>query len=418
MPDDLKKKPDEPDPLSATAMFLRALDQQPGTEQPEPAVKSDPVFPQVGARRDVSPSGIPGTEKTGEFTELFGGSRSLHPAPAQSSSPDQASPNPASAAPTRSGQAPGEFTRIFVKDLPSPPAKPAVRNADERPEPLPSPPPRPKGFSTPGASDAASAETSFTQIFRPGARPTPGAAQPSEASARPEPSRENSPSPIPAGRATESGPPKFDPSITSLIESLSSPSSSAGSQRAPEPTPYRADSMASFQPVAKPAQPPAFDAGGVTIFIQRLADPAPAPREPLPPVHEPSTEQGEFTRIISAPRIDSNAAPLPAPPPPAPSPEIAFARPPAPQIQPIQVVPPQAHVAMPQPHVAMPQAHAAAAPVAAPKIPAPHLPPIPAPAPPPAPKGKLESLVPMLLVVNTFLLVVILVVMIFLIKAR
>jgi hypothetical protein len=35
-----------------------------------------------------------------------------------------------------------------------------------------------------------------------------------------------------------------------------------------------------------------------------------------------------------------------------------------------------------------------------------------------APKGKLEALVPMLLVVNTFLLVVILVVMIFLIKAR
>jgi hypothetical protein len=42
------------------------------------------------------------------------------------------------------------------------------------------------------------------------------------------------------------------------------------------------------------------------------------------------------------------------------------------------------------------------------------------PAPPAAvaPKGKLEALVPMLLVVNTFLLVAILVVMIFLIKAK
>jgi len=52
-----------------------------------------------------------------------------------------------------------------------------------------------------------------------------------------------------------------------------------------------------------------------------------------------------------------------------------------------------------------------------PAIPAPHLPPMPAPAVA-APKGKLEALVPMLLVVNTFLLVAILVVMIFLIKAR
>jgi hypothetical protein len=53
-----------------------------------------------------------------------------------------------------------------------------------------------------------------------------------------------------------------------------------------------------------------------------------------------------------------------------------------------------------------------------PAIPAPHLQPMPAPPAVAAPKGKLEALVPMLLVVNTFLLVAILVVMIFLIKAR
>jgi hypothetical protein len=49
---------------------------------------------------------------------------------------------------------------------------------------------------------------------------------------------------------------------------------------------------------------------------------------------------------------------------------------------------------------------------------APHLPHLPAPPVIAAPKGKLEALVPMLLVVNTFLLVVILIVMVFLIKAR
>jgi hypothetical protein len=53
-----------------------------------------------------------------------------------------------------------------------------------------------------------------------------------------------------------------------------------------------------------------------------------------------------------------------------------------------------------------------------PVVPAPHLPPMPAPPAVGAPKGKLEALVPMLLVVNTFLLVTILVVMIFLIKAK
>jgi hypothetical protein len=53
-----------------------------------------------------------------------------------------------------------------------------------------------------------------------------------------------------------------------------------------------------------------------------------------------------------------------------------------------------------------------------PGLPVPHLPPTPAPLAVAAPKGKLEALVPILLVVNTFLLVVILVVMIFLIKSR
>jgi len=52
--------------------------------------------------------------------------------------------------------------------------------------------------------------------------------------------------------------------------------------------------------------------------------------------------------------------------------------------------------------------------------------PIPKPAPPPpppvpalaAPKGKLEGMVPILLVINTFLLIVILMVVIFSIKSR
>lgn len=43
---------------------------------------------------------------------------------------------------------------------------------------------------------------------------------------------------------------------------------------------------------------------------------------------------------------------------------------------------------------------------------------MPAPALAPPPKGKLEAMVPILLVINTFLLVLLLVVVIFLIKAK
>ena len=50
-----------------------------------------------------------------------------------------------------------------------------------------------------------------------------------------------------------------------------------------------------------------------------------------------------------------------------------------------------------------------------PAIPKPALPPMPALAPP---KSKLEAMVPILLVINTFLLLILLVVVIFLIKAR
>jgi len=422
MADDLKR-PDESDPLSATAMFLRTLDKQSEAKSPQPAVKSEPVLP-GNERRDSNSPGELGASKTNEFTEFFGGSSSARPAlnpsvparPAASSAPQ--------AEPARPAQGPGEFTRIFVKDLPSPSPKPITKNPDERQEPAPSSQVRGKGFSTPGASDAASADASFTQIFRPSARSASGPTPTSEPFTRPE--RESTAADIahdvPAERAGQPSAAKFDPSITSLIESLSSPAQSA--QRAPEPAPYRADPLASYQPVSKPAQPSQFDAGGVTSFIQRLSDPAPATNlhAPAPaPIHAHNADPGEFTRIISSPQVDASPvagpapAPSPAPAAPAPAPEIAFARPAVPQVQPISV-----QVAMPQAHASMPQAHlvAAAPAVAAPKVTAPHLPPVPAPPAVAAPKGKLESLVPMLLVVDTFLLIVILVVMIFLIKAR
>jgi len=238
----------------------------------------------------------------------------------------------------------------------------------------------------------------------------PETPRPSSAS---DPFRSESPFGNPVKEPISSG---QDPqSITSLIQSLSSQASAGAGSRASEPAPYRSESQAPFQPVAKPTASSEFDSGGVTQFIQRLAEMPPAPVvEPpaAPPIREQDSGPGEYTRIISAPTKavgGTPSAPVPSPAPAALPPTPAFVRP---------VVP------------AMPAAPAIpAAPAMAPRpapMPAMQLPVVPAPVPPlmpvppaaVAPKGKLEALVPMLLVVNTFLLVAILVVMIFLIKAK
>jgi hypothetical protein len=66
----------------------------------------------------------------------------------------------------------------------------------------------------------------------------------------------------------------------------------------------------------------------------------------------------------------------------------------------------------------LPQFGAPQAGLAAPQFTPPAIP-VPAPVPPlAAPKGKLEAMVPILLVVNTFLLVVVLVVVVFALKGR
>jgi len=424
MTDDLKKNRDDADPLSATAMFLRALDQESGSKQSGPASKPEPVAPGLNEKRDPGPIAGQPAVSAGEFTKIFG-----------TSAPSQSASEPASAARTPETprlapgapgiQGPGEFTRIFVKDAPLS-ARPVSKNADELQESSPFSPLRPKGFSTPGASDAAQGETGFTQIFKPAARPAPGAGNagdPIVSPLRPEPLRESTPAGAIDGRGLpgEVDRPKQNPSITSLIESLSASASPAGSQRIAEPAPYRSDSPAFQQAPVPPSKSPQFDAGGVTSFIQRLSDP-PEPKAPAssPVVHVPSSEPGEYTQIISAPSRTIETVPAPTPPSPAPSPaptpapEIAFARPPVPPAPQVAV-----QVPIPQAHMPMPAAHPAAVPaMAAPKIPAPQLPAVPAPPAAAAPKGKLEALVPMLLVVNAFLLVAILVVLIFLIKGR
>jgi translation initiation factor IF-2 len=213
----------------------------------------------------------------------------------------------------------------------------------------------------------------------------------------------------------EATPQSADQSVTNLIASLSSVPRPANPQEQ-EVVPYRVEAQPrSFAPEPKPTSPGPADAGGVTQFIRRLADeplaplhetPAPAP---LPAAPEVKSSPGEFTRMISKAEMDAAIGAAAATPAAQPAPQPT----PAPVMQPIAVAVP--HVAVPAPPK-MPTIPAAAPPVAA----APALPKVPVPAIPaiPAPKGKLESMVPYLVIVNTFLLLVIVLVLVFLIKAH
>ena len=429
--------PEGADPLSATGMFLRAFESKPENEErPGEATRALRPAPTVNDARPSHPAPAPaGSGAPGEFTQFF---ESLNPRPTTPARPSSEAETAVSAGPTAvlrgPGQPPapepgaGEFTKIFVSN-PAPPA-PAVRAADE---PRKSPPPPPvanpappaskaKGFSSPGLSDSASGEGSFTQFFKaPQAPPTrPAQAPPQSFTPASPPAPKSDWSSEPAFRPAEkpAASPDSPMSVTGLINSLAAQNSGQTS-RTPEPAPYRPEPLPFAPSAARPSEPQGMEQGGVTRLIQRLAQeqgsaPAtpPSPQPPAEPVH---SGPGEFTRMISG----LNAPPSPiAPPPTAPPPAApaAFAPPPMPKMAPPPLPP--------MPKVPPPPAAPAFTPHAAPPAPAPAFSPpaLPKPAPSPVavapPKGKLESMVPILLVINTFLLLVILLVMIFLIKAK
>ncbi len=381
--------PEQSDPLSATGMFLRAFEPEP---EPTPQAPR-PDSARIEAAQDSSPAG------PGEFTQMFKSGEVR--APAQ---PLSANPNPAvrSEPQPAANQEPGEFTRIFVPGVkPSiPPAKP--NEGQQRPAQVL---PAAKGFSSPGASDSASADSSFSRLFK-NAGPPQASSQSFSAQfpAAPPPAKnvawkhepvlepKSEPLPNPSQRSPSS------PSATNLLESLSSPRPLKS-----EPAPYRPEPVRSSALPSRPETPGPIDSGGVTRLIQKLTQEPPAPliQPPSSPAPPPiNSGPGEFTRIISSMGATPAAPPaVPAPVQPA---AVQFSAPVAPQV----VVP------------ARPSAPAFAPPAVA----APALPAAPRPAPPapavPAAKGRFEALVPILLIVNTFLLIVLLLVVIFLLKAR
>ena len=285
-----------------------------------------PVAPSKPAPRENGP---------GEFTQMFD-PVSSKPAPMA-----PAAPSPAQSA------GPGEVTRIF--------APPAAAQ-------------KMRGFSSPGGSDSASAEGSFTQVFRAPSSPARPPAPPVEK--REWPSAFES-----ASSSHPQSPPPEPVGVTDLFQALSG----AG----------RPDELAQ-QPAPVPGARPMAPAAGsesFTMLLQKLTENAPASRQnfetqQLAPA--PVEGQGEFTRIITRgdAHAESVASPLPG----------AAAKAPA-----LPAIP--SGVAKP----AVPAAPAA------PKLAAPPVSP---------PKGKLQEMVPILLVLNAFLMVVVIVVVVFALMHR
>jgi hypothetical protein len=240
--------------------------------------------------------------------------------------------------------------------------------------------PRLKGFSTPGVSDSASAEGSFTQLFQTAA-PAPAAP------VRPF---------TPLSNGTEAAwssnldsPPSKDvmesAGVTQLFRALS-PENEAPANRFGGQSP-------------QPAAPSSSAPGSITMLIQRLTEEqSSAASSPLPasgPEPAGVSEPGEFTRIMSgssagAPAGQGGSAEKVAVPAPA---------------------------VFPFPAAPLPVAPAFSAP-AVPKLQAPPIPAPPVVASADPPQSKLQQMMPMLLVLNAFFLVVLIVLVVFLLKSR
>ena len=235
-----KVSQEQGEPLSATGMFLRAFES--GAEpDPEPTAPAPTKSAATAAGPGVSavPSSGSGPSKPGEFTRIFQAAEakattsSASPVSQPPVSPLPKKESPASAA----APAPGEFTRIFVSastPSASTPSKDQAAKPLSETSPAPSSPaagaPRLKGFSTPGVSDSASAEGSFTQFFSatssaPKPAPTPVQAYnpPAPAPFEPLPDRSRERDFGASFKPFEAAPPAASGSATGLMSSLASP---------------------------------------------------------------------------------------------------------------------------------------------------------------------------------------------------
>ena len=232
-----------------------------------PSVPSSAPRPSLGEGKPVP----------GEFTQMFH-KLEFAPAPPVSLAPE------ARPSPEISRQEPGEFTRMFVRATASMPQRPMPAGSDPAAFAPPAAP-RLKGFSTPGVSDSASAEGSFTQLFQTAApapatpvRPFTPLSNGTEAAWS---SNLDSP---PSKDAMESA------GVTQLFRALS-PENEAPANRFGEQSP-------------QPGVPSSSTPRSITMLIQRLTEDlqSSAASSPLPasgPEPVGVSEPGEFTRIMS-----------------------------------------------------------------------------------------------------------------------
>jgi hypothetical protein len=391
-----------PDPLSATGMFLNAFQTQPDQpveQEQESAVEwfaaEDKSGAALGGAKLGGPWGQPlnapsvpssaprpslgeGKPVPGEFTQMFH-KLEFAPSPPVSSAPE-ARPSPEIAR-----QEPGEFTRMFVRATASMPQRPMPAVSDPAAFAPPATP-RLKGFSTPGVSDSASAEGSFTQLFQTSA---PAPAAPVRAF-------------TPLSNGTEAA----------WSSNLDTPPSKDAMESAGATQLFRALSPENESPAnrfgeqsAQPAVPVANTPSSITMLIQRLTEDlqSSAASSPLPasgPEPAGVSEPGEFTRIMSGGSARGVAAQG------GPAGKVAG---PVPAVFPIPAAP-----LPPAPAFSAPAAPA----IAVPKLQAPPIPAPPVAASADPPQSKLQQMMPMLLVLNAFLLVVLILLVVFLLKSR
>ena len=445
------------DPLSATGMFLNAVRQdsgQPvellGAIEAERLETSPPIPPRsTVADRPPAESTPAGS---GEFTRVFRNAQASPP-PVQAESQSPSTP------------APTDFTRIFVP----PPSTPLETPRTER-EPVPprvEVPNSARGFSSPGVSDSAAADGGFTQLFRIDSQRQSAPAHlqaftsaPPATSVNSEPAggftqlfRElpSAPSPdkpLPMVTSVNPSWPSSDPAGSGFTDSFrttpssGSPASHSGPLRANSSSPssfpeggewspqanferrskaatsadfsqnatdifstlpssgrqqpefrsqfdqFQVAPPPTFAPASPHSMPSPAESESVTQLIQMLSPATPqAAATPIsrptdPPQPWAKSGPGEFTRIISrekAPAETPTARPSLQPPPAqgTAAPLIMAATPPLPQI----------------PRVERPQ-------IAAPK-------------PSATAMSKLQEMLPILLVVNAFLMLVLIVVVIY-----
>lgn len=308
---------------------------------------------------------------------------------------------PAPVAPQSEPSGPGEFTKLFQSVQappqpssyrPDPPYAPSAAPA----APVPSPP-------TSGTPE------SLTQLF---AKSTPAA----EAPGKPWTPAPNFEASFPATPPRREEALPAQGGFTQLFQSLNQ-----GPATPPKP--------AELPPMATAPSSPA--GGGFTQLLQSLspqesqAAPAPLPTIPsAPPVASapaappPSAAgPGEFTRVISASALRESQARTPAAPTPAVPAQAPAMRAPVPAGMPPMPVPP----AMPMAQMPMAGGHAAPPQMPAGMSPQFSFPPAaaapPAPAPAPAPSG-LQKYLPLILMVNVFLMLAILLVLFFVLRHR